>query len=161
MMLTSQTKNKITVTLETDQIAQWTFCFLTGAYTLKAMRSPHSRPPAKWPQDSTTGYHITLQSHSWAYIQRKTWPEKTHVPQYSLQHSLQWPRHGNSLNVHQQRNAQIIQFSQWREMMFIFTDVPFYLFHLTLYIEIVTFLHTVINWAFEYYDSLFTLKSLW
>ena len=27
MMLTSQTKNKITVTLETDQIAQTTFCF--------------------------------------------------------------------------------------------------------------------------------------
>ena len=37
-MLTSQTKNKITVILETDQIAQITFCFLTSAYLLKAAR---------------------------------------------------------------------------------------------------------------------------
>ena len=27
---------------------------------------------------------MTLQSHSWACIQRKTWPEKIHTPQYSL-----------------------------------------------------------------------------
>ena len=55
IMLTSKTKKIITVILETDQIAQWTFCLLTGAYTFKAMRPTHSRPPAKWPQDSTTG----------------------------------------------------------------------------------------------------------
>ena len=40
------TKNNITVTLETDQIAQTTFCFPTGADLLKAMRPPDSRPPA-------------------------------------------------------------------------------------------------------------------
>ena len=28
---------------------------------------------------------MTLQSHSWAYIQRKTWPEKIHAPQCSPQ----------------------------------------------------------------------------
>ena len=55
IMLTSQTKNKITVTLETDQIAQTTFCFPDGAYLLKASRPPDSRPPAAWPQDLTTG----------------------------------------------------------------------------------------------------------
>ena len=31
-------------------------------------------------------YHMTLQCHSWAYIQRK---ENIHAPQYSLQHYLQ------------------------------------------------------------------------
>ena len=31
------------------------FCVLTGAYLLKAMRPPDSRPPATWPQDSTVG----------------------------------------------------------------------------------------------------------
>ena len=35
MMLALQTRNKITVTLETDQIAQTTFCLPTGAYFLK------------------------------------------------------------------------------------------------------------------------------
>ena len=40
------TKNKITVILETDQIVQMTFCFITGAYLLKATRPPDSRPPA-------------------------------------------------------------------------------------------------------------------
>ena len=29
---------------------------------------------------------MTLQSHSWAYIQRKTWLEKIQVPQGSMQH---------------------------------------------------------------------------
>ena len=46
IMLTWQTKNKITVILETDQIAQITFWFVTGAYLLKAARPPDSRPPA-------------------------------------------------------------------------------------------------------------------
>ena len=55
IMLTSQTKNKITVILETDQIAQITFCFLTSAYLLTAVRPLDSRPLAMWPQDSTTG----------------------------------------------------------------------------------------------------------
>ena len=45
-------QSKITVILETDQIAQKTFCFLTGTYLLKAMRLPDSRTPAMWPQDS-------------------------------------------------------------------------------------------------------------
>ena len=40
------TKNKITGILETDQIAQMTFCFLTGANLLKTVRPPDSRPPA-------------------------------------------------------------------------------------------------------------------
>ena len=30
--------------------------------------------------------------------------EKTHVPQCSLQHSLQYVEHGNNLDVHQQMN---------------------------------------------------------
>ena len=34
-------------------------------------------------------YHMALQSHSWAYIQRKTLWEKIHVPQCSLMHYLQ------------------------------------------------------------------------
>ena len=46
IMLTSQTKNKITVIPEADQIAQMTFCFLTDAYLLKASRPPDSRPLA-------------------------------------------------------------------------------------------------------------------
>ena len=41
-MLTSQTKNTITVILEADQIAQMTFCFLTDTYLLKASRPPDS-----------------------------------------------------------------------------------------------------------------------
>ena len=40
------TKNKNTVILETDQIVQMTFCFITGTYLLKATRPPDSRPPA-------------------------------------------------------------------------------------------------------------------
>ena len=44
IMLTSQTKNEITVIREADQIAQMAFCFLTAAYLLKAVRSPDSRP---------------------------------------------------------------------------------------------------------------------
>ena len=55
ILLTLQTKNKITVIFETDQIAQMTFCFLTGTYLLKATRPPDSRPLSTWPQDSTTG----------------------------------------------------------------------------------------------------------
>ena len=42
---------------------------------------------------------MTLQSHSWAYIQRKTWSKRIHAPQYSLEHCLQQPRHGSNLHV--------------------------------------------------------------
>ena len=31
--------------------------------------------------------------------------EKTHVPQYSPQHYLQWPGHGSNLDAHQQMNG--------------------------------------------------------
>ena len=31
---------------------------------------------------------MTLQSHSWPYIGRQTWPKRVHVPKCSLQHSL-------------------------------------------------------------------------
>ena len=43
-------------------------------------------------------YHMTLEPHSWAYIQRKTWPEKIHAPppQCSMHQYLQWPRYGNN-----------------------------------------------------------------
>ena len=40
------TKNKVTVTLETNQISQVTFCFPTAIYLLKATRPPDSRPLA-------------------------------------------------------------------------------------------------------------------
>ena len=40
------TKNKVTVTLETDQISQVTFCFPTAIYLLKATRPLDSRPLA-------------------------------------------------------------------------------------------------------------------
>ena len=55
ILLTSQTKNKITVILETEQIAQMTFCFLTGIYLLKATRPAVSRPLSTRPQYLTTG----------------------------------------------------------------------------------------------------------
>ena len=45
------------------------------------------------------------QSHSWAYIQRTTGSEGIHVPHCSLQHCLQWPRHGSNLNVCQQKDG--------------------------------------------------------
>ena len=46
------------------------------------------------------------ETHSWAYIWRKTWSRRIYTPQCWLQHCLQWPRHGINLNVHQQRNGQ-------------------------------------------------------
>ena len=55
MMLALQTKNKITVTLETDHIAQTTFCLPAGAYLLKVMRPLDPKPPAMRLQDSATG----------------------------------------------------------------------------------------------------------
>ena len=48
---------------------------------------------------------MTQQSISWAHIQRKSYFEKIHEPQCSLQHYLQQPGHGSNLNVHQQMNG--------------------------------------------------------
>ena len=50
-------------------------------------------------------YHMTQQSHSWAYIWIKLFLKKIHAPVCSLQHYSQQPRHGNNLNVHQQMNG--------------------------------------------------------
>ena len=43
---------------------------------------------------------MTLQSHSWEYIQRKTWSKRTPAPKCSLNHYLQQPGHGSNLTVH-------------------------------------------------------------
>ena len=50
-------------------------------------------------------YHRTLQSHSWACIQSKTWPKKTDALQCSLKHCLQWSKHRNDPNLHQHRSG--------------------------------------------------------
>ena len=49
-------------------------------------------------------YCVTLQSHSRAYTQRKTWSERIHAPQSSLEHCSQQPTHGRDLNIHWQRS---------------------------------------------------------
>ena len=49
--------------------------------------------------------HMTQQSQSWAYIQRKTILWK-YTPRFSLQHYLQQPGRGTNLNVHQQMNKE-------------------------------------------------------
>ena len=41
-----QTKRAFRQIYTSAQIAEMTFCFLTGVYLLKAMRPPDSRPPA-------------------------------------------------------------------------------------------------------------------
>ena len=41
--------------------------------------------------------HMIQQSHSWAYIWRKLYFEKIHVPHCSLQHYIQQPRGGTNL----------------------------------------------------------------
>ena len=46
------------------------------------------------------------ESHSWAYIQRRTWSEMILAPQCSLKHYLQQPRHGSNLNVNQQGDGE-------------------------------------------------------
>ena len=48
---------------------------------------------------------MSQQSHYWAYPE-KPWFKKIYVPQCSLQHYLQQPGRGSSLNVHQQKNGQ-------------------------------------------------------
>ena len=40
---------------------------------------------------------MTLQSHSWAYIQKKTWSQRIHAPIRSLWHCPQYPRHGSNI----------------------------------------------------------------
>ena len=45
---------------------------------------------------------MILQSHFLSYIQIKTWSERMHAPQCSLQHRLQQPRHWSNLNVYGQ-----------------------------------------------------------
>ena len=47
------------------------------------------------------------QFHSWAYIWRKPQFKLIHVPQCSMQHYLQQPRHRSNINAHQQRNGQL------------------------------------------------------
>ena len=42
--------------------------------------------------------HTTQQSHCWAYTLRKPGLKETHVPQYSLQHCLQYLGHGRNLD---------------------------------------------------------------
>ena len=63
-----KTKNKGTVTLETDQIARRTFCFPTATYLFKAMRPPDSRPLATWLQDSATGLKLTITSENFSLL---------------------------------------------------------------------------------------------
>ena len=44
-------------------------------------------------------YHMTQQSHYWAYTLRKPELKKTYIPQCLLQHNLQYLGHGNNLDV--------------------------------------------------------------
>ena len=87
IMFTWQTKNKFTVTLETDQIAQMTFCFPTGTYLLKAMRPPDSRPPAMRPQDSTTGWKLAISSEKFSLVGFKKGPDRKGGCWFSLRGS--------------------------------------------------------------------------
>ena len=50
---------------------------------------------AAWEAQS---YHMTQQSHSWAYIQRKTWFQRVYTPQWHC--CLQEPSHRSNLNAH-------------------------------------------------------------
>ena len=65
------------------------------------------------------GYHVTLQSHSWAHIWRKMQLEKIHAP-CSQQHCSQEPRHGSNRDDHlvtkmngQVRRGTHIQGNTW------------------------------------------------
>ena len=49
--------------------------------------------------------HMTQQSHCWAYTLKKPELKETHVPQSSLQHHLQQPRHRSNISVHEQING--------------------------------------------------------
>ena len=65
---------------------------------------------------------MTLQSHSRAYIQRKTWCKRIHAPQCSLQHCLQQPRYGSNLmSIDRWMNKDVLHMyngilpSHWKE----------------------------------------------
>ena len=45
-------------------------------------------------------YHMTQQSHYWAYTLRKPELKKMYIPQCLLQHNLQYLGHGNNPDVH-------------------------------------------------------------
>ena len=55
------------------------------------------------------------QSHSLAYIWTRLSLKKIHPPLCSLQHYSQYPRHGNTLNVHHQMNGlkRCGTYTQW------------------------------------------------
>ena len=46
----------------------------------------------RFPKKLRIELHITVQSHSWAYMWTKTWSKRIHVSHCSLQHCLQQPR---------------------------------------------------------------------
>ena len=50
-------------------------------------------------------YHMTLEPHSWAYIQRKTWPEKIHVSPMFTASLFTMAKIWKQLNIHPQRNG--------------------------------------------------------
>ena len=50
-------------------------------------------------------FHMTQQSHFWAYTPRKADLKETRAPQCSLQHCLSQPGHGSNLDAHQQTNG--------------------------------------------------------
>ena len=50
-------------------------------------------------------FHMTQQSHSWAYTLRKPDLKETSAPQCSSQHCLSQPGHGSNLDAHQQTNG--------------------------------------------------------
>ena len=51
---------------------------------------------------------MTQQSHYWGYIPEKTILKKTHVPQCSLQHHLQYLGHERNLDVHQWMDKEAV-----------------------------------------------------
>ena len=61
--------------------------------------------PHKLPKN----YHMTQQSHCWAYTPRKPKLKETHAPQSSLQHLffflLTMAGHGSNLDVHRQMST--------------------------------------------------------
>ena len=58
-------------------------------------------------------YVSTQQSHCWEYILRRPKLKRTHVPQYSLQHLLQWLGHGSNIDVHRQMNLHCGTYTKW------------------------------------------------
>ena len=50
-------------------------------------------------------FHMTQQSHFWAYTPRKPDLKETCAPQCSSQHCLSQPGHGSNIDAHQQTNG--------------------------------------------------------